>query len=82
MNGPNSAHNKIWLELSVEYAIKFYVAEWYRTTLEDLEMMKDRMKKARDAADTEKEKRKQERKYSNLELRKQKKSTVAFNWKF
>uniref|UniRef100_A0A914CW65 Nipped-B protein n=1 Tax=Acrobeloides nanus TaxID=290746 RepID=A0A914CW65_9BILA len=53
-------------DVSVEYAIMFYVGEWYKETVEDMEMAKERHRQFTQEDHPEKEVRKHERKLQKL----------------
>ncbi|GMR36774.1 hypothetical protein PMAYCL1PPCAC_06969 [Pristionchus mayeri] len=54
-------------EFSVEYAIKYYVGDWYRMTMEDIEGCRERHKTTKEEAENDKERRKADRKLEKVE---------------
>ncbi|KAF8362930.1 pqn-85 [Pristionchus pacificus] len=54
-------------EFSVEYAVKYYVGDWYRMTMEDIEGSRETYKAVKDAADNDKDRRKADRKLDKVE---------------
>lgn len=43
-----------FFQFSVEYAVKYYVGDWYRMTMEDIEGSRETYKAVKDAADNDK----------------------------
>ncbi|GMT16922.1 hypothetical protein PFISCL1PPCAC_8219 [Pristionchus fissidentatus] len=54
-------------EFSIEYAVKYYVGDWYRMTMEDIEGCRERHKGAKDEADSDRDRRKADRKLEKVE---------------
>lgn len=55
-------------EFSVEYAIKYYVGDWYRMTIDDIDAYKERLKiEKRNGEESDRDRRKADRKLEKVE---------------